>query len=101
MGYQSLVSYFHHKYHYLVKMLQMSTTLNAMTRPAPPSSPDLRGQDAAVLQIARQFVDAFRITVAEKALLGPTSEDPAKDDPKPEEPKARASKLAYKKVNEV
>ncbi|KAF2786380.1 hypothetical protein K505DRAFT_343856 [Melanomma pulvis-pyrius CBS 109.77] len=65
----------------------MSTTLKAMkpngstARPASPSNPDPpRDQDAAVLRIA--------------------SEVPAKDELKSEEPKARASKLAYRKVNE-
>ncbi|KAF2193617.1 P-loop containing nucleoside triphosphate hydrolase protein [Zopfia rhizophila CBS 207.26] len=91
----------------------MSTTLKVMkpngstTLPTdtPPSSPNLPpSQDAVVLRIAQQVVDAVGIIVAGKALPEPASapktpEDPSKDDP--EEAKGRASKLAYKKVDEV
>ncbi|KAF2177301.1 hypothetical protein K469DRAFT_742614, partial [Zopfia rhizophila CBS 207.26] len=93
----------------------MSTTLkvikpNGSTTPptdTPPSSPNLPlSQDAAVLHIAQQVVDAVGMIVAAKALPEPVSapevpEDPAKDDLKPKEAKARASNLAYKEVDEV
>ncbi|KAF2174657.1 P-loop containing nucleoside triphosphate hydrolase protein [Zopfia rhizophila CBS 207.26] len=93
----------------------MSPTLKVMkpngstTRPTdtPPSSPDLSlSQDAAVLRLAQQFVDAVGIIAAGKALPEPASppktpERPAGDDLKPEEAGGRASKFAYKRVDEV
>ncbi|KAF2174396.1 hypothetical protein K469DRAFT_648321, partial [Zopfia rhizophila CBS 207.26] len=86
-----------------------SATRSTDTPPndTPPSSPNLPlSQDAAVLRIAQQVVDAVGMIVAAKALPEPVSapevpEDPAKDDLKPEEAKARASNLAYKEVDEV
>ena len=93
----------------------MSTTLKVMkpnsstAQPTvtPPSSPDLSpNHGAVVLRIAQQVVDAVGVIVAGKALPEPASvpeapEGPTKDDLKPKEAKARASKLAYKEVDEV
>ncbi|KAF2184285.1 hypothetical protein K469DRAFT_688770 [Zopfia rhizophila CBS 207.26] len=81
-----------------------STTQPTVT---PPSSPNLSpNHDAIVFRIAQKIADALGIIAAGKALPEPASypetpEGPAKDDLKPEETKARASKLAYKKVDEV
>jgi len=81
-----------------------STTQPTVT---PPSSPDLSlSQNAAVFRIAQQVIDVVRIIAATKALpelASPpeTPEGPAKDDLTPEGTKARASKLAYKEVDEV
>ncbi|KAF2182673.1 P-loop containing nucleoside triphosphate hydrolase protein [Zopfia rhizophila CBS 207.26] len=73
-------------------------------RDTPPSSPNpSMSRDAAVLRITQQLVDAVGIIAAGKEPASPpeTLEGPAKDDRKLEEAKGRASKLAYKKVDEV
>lgn len=77
----------------------------ARSTDTPPSSPLPDGQNAAMVALFERCVKTIELLAASKALPEPASalepEASTKEDGKPKEPKSRASKLEYKKVNQV